>query len=78
MSSNLWSLFIIDGLITTSTVTNINYEVVTSSTYIFTITVSDTKDLTSQNMSITIADVNEPPVFTKTTYVLTTDEAAVG
>lgn len=78
MSSNLWSLFIIDGLITTSTVTNINYEVVTSATYIFTITVSDTKDLTSQNMSITIADVNEPPVFTKTTYVLTTDEAAVG
>ena len=58
--------------------TNINYEVLTSVTYIFTITVSDTKDLTSQNMSITIADVNEAPVFTKMTYVLTTDEAAVG
>ncbi|CAG2211209.1 unnamed protein product [Mytilus edulis] len=66
------------GLISTSFTSNINYEAVSSTSFTFTITVSDTKDSTSQNLTVTIANQNEAPVFTKTSYALSVDEGQAG
>ncbi|CAC5406188.1 unnamed protein product [Mytilus coruscus] len=66
------------GLISVSATTNVNYEAVSSTSFTFTITVSDTKDSASQNLTVTIANQNEAPVFKKTSYVLSVDEGPAG
>ncbi|XP_052079712.1 protocadherin beta-14-like [Mytilus californianus] len=66
------------GLISVSATTNVNYEAVSSTSFTFTITVSDTKDSASQNLTVTIANQNEAPVFKKTSYVLSVDEGLAG
>ncbi|CAC5375304.1 unnamed protein product [Mytilus coruscus] len=54
------------GLMSVSATTNVNYEAVSSTSFTLTITVSDTKDSASQNLTVTIANQNEAPVFKKT------------
>ncbi|XP_063404862.1 cadherin EGF LAG seven-pass G-type receptor 1-like [Mytilus trossulus] len=66
------------GLISTSATKNINYEAVSTTSFTFTITVSDTKDSASQNLTVTIANQNEAPVFTKTSYLLSVNEGPAG
>ncbi|VDI13027.1 protocadherin Fat 4 [Mytilus galloprovincialis] len=66
------------GLISTSATTNINYEAVSSTSFTFTITVSDTKDSASQDLTVIIANQNEAPMFTKTSYALSVDEGDPG
>lgn len=66
------------GLVKTSSTNDINYEVILPTTsFTFTVTVTDTKDSVTNNLTIDIADVNEPVIFTKTSYILTTDEGPV-
>ncbi|CAC5375305.1 unnamed protein product [Mytilus coruscus] len=67
-----------NGLFSTSASTNINFEGVSSTFFTFTIKVTDTKDSASQNLSISIANQNESPVFTKKAYALSVDEGVAG
>ncbi|VDI71001.1 Hypothetical predicted protein [Mytilus galloprovincialis] len=67
-----------NGLVSTSTSSNINYEGVSATYFTFTITVTDTKDSASKNLSISIANQNEAPVFTKRAYALSVDEGVAG
>ncbi|OPL33788.1 hypothetical protein AM593_09793, partial [Mytilus galloprovincialis] len=63
-------------LISTSATSNINYEAFSSTSFTFAITVSDTKDSASQNLTVIIANQNEAPVFTKASYALSVDEGS--
>ncbi|XP_071149615.1 cadherin EGF LAG seven-pass G-type receptor 2-like [Mytilus edulis] len=66
------------GLVSTSATTIVDFEAVSSTDYTLTITVTDTKDSATQNLSLTVANVNEPPVYTKKSYVLSVNEGSAG
>ena len=67
----------IDGIISTSTTNNINYEGLTSMSFNLSVTVSDGTDTDTQDLIVTIVDVNEAPSFSPLAYSITADEGAV-
>ncbi|KAK3095573.1 hypothetical protein FSP39_016230 [Pinctada imbricata] len=76
--------FIIDssnGIISTSSTNNINYETLKAAnaeTTVMTVTVSDGQETATTSVSITVADINEAPAFSKSNYLLSADEANSG
>lgn len=69
--------FCLDGLITTSSTTNINYESLATSTVVVNVHVSDGTASATSSLTISIMDVNEAPVFGKTLYQITGTEGNV-
>lgn len=75
------SIFTVDstnGLITTSSTTNINYESLATSTVVVNVHVSDGTASATSSLTISIMDVNEAPVFGKTLYQITGTEGNAG
>lgn len=69
--------FCLDGLITTSSTTNINFESLATSTVVVNVHVSDGTASATSSLTIFIMDVNESPVFGKTLYQITGTEGNV-
>ncbi|XP_048729930.2 protocadherin Fat 4-like [Ostrea edulis] len=66
------------GLISTSSTTNINYEVLASPSIVVNVHVSDGFASATSSLTITVLDINEAPVFGKTLYHLTGSEGSAG
>lgn len=60
-----------------STITNINYEALSSTSFILTVTVSDPVTSDTQDLTVDIIDENETPVFSPTSYTISTTEGTV-
>lgn len=69
--------YVAAGLVKTSSTTGLNYESGSSTSFTLSITVTDTKDSDTQNLSLTMSDVKEAVLFTKKNYVLSIDEGLV-
>ncbi|XP_078310911.1 uncharacterized protein LOC111132593 isoform X2 [Crassostrea virginica] len=77
------SLFTIDtatGLISTSSTQTINFETLgaAGTSYVITVTVTDTFDTATQSLTVAITDQNEAPVFGKNSYAISGDEGNAG
>lgn len=70
---------VLAGLISTSTVSNIDYDTLsaTFTSCTLAITVSDNYGSDTDTLTINIANVNEAPVFAKTLYTLSGNESGV-
>lgn len=69
---------VITGLISTSSTTNINFESLATASIEINIHISDGTDSATSNLTITILDLNEAPVFGKNLYYLTGPEGSAG
>lgn len=67
------------GLISTSSTQAINYEALGASatSYVITVTVTDSFDTATQSLSVAITDQNEAPVFGKASYAISGNEGNV-
>lgn len=73
------SYFAIDSSGVISTASNIlDYEALGSKTFTFTVTVSDPVTSDSEQLVISINDVNEPPSFAQDSFTLSTTEGTAG
>ncbi|KAK3599455.1 hypothetical protein CHS0354_036475 [Potamilus streckersoni] len=63
-----------DGFISTSTVNLIDFEKIPDRNFTFTVFVTDGRRSVSENLSINITDVNEPPSFNQSIYVINANE----
>lgn len=69
------------GVITTSSVSNINYEYLLATVGTFftcTITCNDGTDSSTATLNITVTDVNEAPKFAQNSFSVTANEGAAG
>lgn len=76
--SNLFSMNTSSGLISTSQTININYEMLSVTSYLIQVTVYDGIAYTTSSLTVTIADVNEAPSFSKNLYYASGDEGLAG
>lgn len=68
---------IVGGLISTSPTVNINYETLAVTSYLIHVMVYDGIAYTTSSLTVTIADVNEAPSFSKNLYYANGDEGSV-
>lgn len=68
---------IVGGLIFTSPTVNINYETLAVTSYLIHVMVYDGIAYTTSSLTVTIADVNEAPSFSKNLYYANGDEGSV-
>lgn len=68
---------IVGGLISTSPTVNINYETLAVTSYLIYVMVYDGIAYTTSSLTVTIADVNEAPSFSKNLYYANGDEGSV-
>lgn len=68
---------IVGGLISTSPTVNINYETLAVTSYLINVMVYDGIAYTTSSLTVTIADVNEAPSFSKNLYYANGDEGSV-
>ncbi|KAK3581876.1 hypothetical protein CHS0354_000291, partial [Potamilus streckersoni] len=66
------------GVITTSSTNAINYETLATSSFTFTITVSDGTATDTENLMISISNVNEVPTFNQPSYSISYNESTAG
>lgn len=64
------------GLVSTHTVYNIDYDMLTIKTYVMTIYAHDGKAMVDCSITLTVTNVNEAPVFVSPEYMITEDEEA--
>ncbi|XP_061171751.1 protocadherin Fat 4-like [Saccostrea echinata] len=75
---NIFTTNAATGLISTSFTTNINYESLAAASIDVNIQISDGTDSATSNLTITILDLNEAPIFGKNLYYLTGPEGSAG
>lgn len=68
---------IVGGLISTSPTVNINYETLAVTSYLIHVMLYDGIAYTTSSLTVTIADVNEAPSFSKNLYYANGDEGSV-
>jgi hypothetical protein len=56
---------------------SINFEALTTTSFVLSITVTDTVASSTKNLTIEIANENEAPSFTQSSYILSANEGAV-
>ncbi|XP_052675892.1 protocadherin-16-like isoform X1 [Crassostrea angulata] len=76
--SSLYSMNTSSGLISTSPTVNINYETLSVTSYLIHVMVYDGIAYTTSSLTVTIADVNEAPSFSKNLYYANGDEGSAG
>lgn len=64
-------------MISTSPTVNINYETLAVTSYLIYVMVYDGIAYTTSSLTVTIADVNEAPSFSKNLYYANGDEGSV-